>query len=100
MNPDEKCIQVANNYEIHQMIFEENLGIVRSIRVGCQHLQPATHTLRAADLALLGTQSQGPATQGAKCARVCCFRASLSEGSYRGTVLKSSEEMIQRLNCR
>lgn len=66
MNPDEKGIQVANNYEIHQMVFEENLGIVRSIHVGCQHLQPATHTLRAADLSLPGAQSHGPAPQGAK----------------------------------
>lgn len=54
MNPDEKCIQVANNYEIYQMIFEGNLGIVRLIHVCCQHLQTATHKPRAADLSLTG----------------------------------------------
>lgn len=85
MNPDEKCVQVANNYEIHQMMFEEDLGLVRSIPVCSQHLQPATRTSRATDLSLTGAQSHSPAPQEAKCTRIGCFRASSSEGSYRGS---------------
>lgn len=30
MNPGEKCVQVANNYEIHHMVLEENCGTARS----------------------------------------------------------------------